>query len=135
MTKVEAAEILRRTSDEIMKPEDFAKSYPEWSAPYYKNYYKVTKLIFFKSREEREEFIQKIKEVAIIIYGDWLTNYEMKTSHGRVKFWLLEQFHTLGLMMPHRIIFYNCSPDDCEDEYVRLSLKHFKNISTVWSST
>lgn len=38
MTKVEAAEILRKASDEVMKPEDFAKSWPEL-APYYKNYY------------------------------------------------------------------------------------------------
>ena len=38
MTKTEAAEILRKASDEAMKPEDFAKSWPEL-APYYKNYY------------------------------------------------------------------------------------------------
>ena len=38
MIKAEAAKILRKASDEAMKPEDFAKSWPEL-APYYKNYY------------------------------------------------------------------------------------------------
>jgi hypothetical protein len=38
MTKTEAAEILKKASDEAMKPEDFAKSWPDLY-PYYKNYY------------------------------------------------------------------------------------------------
>ena len=91
---------------------------------------KLKKLIFFKTREERDEFLKKVKELSNCIQfvdGDQL-NYEFQTPYEEVRLCLLHSFYTCGIT-PSKIIFYNCCLDDCEDEEVKVTLKMFENIS------
>ena len=91
---------------------------------------KPKKLIFFKTREERDDFLKKVKELSKCIRfvdGD-LLDYEFETPYEEVRLCLLHSFYTCGIT-PSKIIFYNCSLDDCEDEEVKITLKMFENIS------
>ena len=91
---------------------------------------KIKKLIFFKTKEEREDFLKKLKEISCIINLDFCFPfiYEIETSNESISLCLFHSFYTCGIT-PDEIIFYNCSLDDCEEEDVRLTLKMFKKIS------
>ena len=91
---------------------------------------KPKKLIFFKTREERDDFLKKVKELSkcIQFVDGGLLNYEFETPYEEVRLCLLHSFYTCG-MTPSKIIFYNCHLDDCEDEEVKVTLKMFENIS------
>lgn len=91
---------------------------------------KVKKLIFFKTKEEREDFLKKLKEISQLInfYFRFPLTYEIETSNETISLCLFHSFYTCGIT-PDEIIFYNCSLDDCEDEDVRLTLKMFEKIS------
>ena len=91
---------------------------------------KPKKLIFFKTREEKDDFLKKVKELSRSIQfvdGD-LPNYEFETPYEEVRLCLLHSFYTCGVT-PSKIIFYNCCLDDSEDEEVKTTLKMFENIS------
>lgn len=89
---------------------------------------KLKKLIFFKTKEEREDFWKKLKEISSIIKLDFRFPfmYEIETSNENISLCLFHSFYTCGIT-PDKIIFYNCSLEDCEDEDVKFSLKMFGN--------
>ena len=91
---------------------------------------KLKKLIFFKTKEEREEFLKKLKEISRLInfYFHFPFIYEIETSNESILLCLFHSFYTCGIT-PDEIIFYNCSLDDCKNEDVKLTLKIFEKIS------
>ena len=91
---------------------------------------KLKKLIFFKTKEEKDYFLKKVKELSkyIQFVDSDLVNYEFETPYEEVRLCLLHSFYTCGIT-PSKIIFYNCCLDDCEDEEAKITLKMFENIS------